>query len=110
MDAVAGISTFLAAFLSGEAARRTDRGARAAKKLLPDKVTVLDVYGHLFYAGARTLERLLPTPQDAQNPVVVLRLHGLTTVGATLLNMLSTYTDKLEEVGGGRRRTDLAGG
>ena len=33
------------------------------RRLPADKVTVLDVYGHLFYAGARTLERLLPRPE-----------------------------------------------
>ena len=32
------------------------------------KVTVLDGYGHLFYAGARTLERLLPPPQGSYKP------------------------------------------
>ena len=39
---------------------------KAAKQLRSNKVTVLDVYGHLFYAGARTLERLLPKPGGAR--------------------------------------------
>ena len=127
---VAGISTFLAAlFLSIQAAvgigvvltallyvsrastdvtlveivERPD--GRVEEREPPDRlpsneVTVLDVYGHLFYAGARTLERLLPAPQDAQNPVVVLRLRGLTTASATLIEVLTNYADKLEEVDG----------
>jgi SulP family sulfate permease len=70
------------------------------QRLASNHVTVLDVYGHLFYAGARTLQRLLPSPQDAQNPVVILRLRGRTTVGATLVDMLSTYAGKLQEVDG----------
>jgi SulP family sulfate permease len=70
------------------------------KRLPSNTVTVLDVYGHLFYAGARTLERLLPRAQEAQNPVVVLRLRGLTAAGATLLEVLSSYADKLEAVNG----------
>jgi SulP family sulfate permease len=70
------------------------------KQLRSNEMTVLDVYGHLFYAGARTLERLLPTPQGAHNPVVVLRLRGLTTAGATLLEVLANYADKLEEANG----------
>lgn len=74
---------------------------RAAPKRLPSRtVTVLDVYGHLFYAGARTLERLLPDPSDAERPVVVLRLRGRTTVGATLVDVLSGYADKLQAAGG----------
>jgi SulP family sulfate permease len=70
------------------------------KRLPSDAVTVIDVYGHLFYAGARTLERLLPRPQDTQNPVVVLRLRSLTTAGVTLMEVLANYADKLAEVNG----------
>jgi SulP family sulfate permease len=70
------------------------------KRLPSNAVTVIDVYGHLFYAGARTLERLLPIPQGAQNPAVVLRLRGLTNAGATLMEVLANYADKLAEVNG----------
>ena len=70
------------------------------KQLPSNNVTVLDVYGHLFYAGARTLERLLPAPQGAQNPAVILRLRGRSTVGATLIEVLSNYVDKLREADG----------
>jgi len=73
---------------------------KAPKQLLSGKVTVLDVYGHLFYAGARTLERLLPKPNGAQHPVVILRLRGRNTVGATLLEVLSNYADKLQKLDG----------
>jgi sulfate permease, SulP family len=73
---------------------------RKPPKQLPSKVTVLHVYGHLFYAGARTLERLLPTPQDAQSSVVILRLRGHTTVGATLIEVLTNYAGKLQAVEG----------
>ncbi len=73
---------------------------KAPKQLPSNKATVLDVYGHLFYAGARTLERLLPKPQGAQNPAVILRLRGRSTVGATLIEVLANYADKLKEVDG----------
>jgi SulP family sulfate permease len=66
-----------------------------------DRVTVLDIYGHVFYAGARTLERLLPPPEKgAEHPVVVLRLRGRTSLGATLEEVLSRYAEKLAAVGG----------
>jgi SulP family sulfate permease len=63
-------------------------------------VTVLDIYGHLFFAGARTLERLLPTPRGSQSPAVVLRLRGRTRFGATFVDVLSRYAEQLREVGG----------
>ena len=73
---------------------------RPPQTLPSERVTVLDVYGHLFYAGARTLERLLPRPKGATRPVVVLRLRGLSSVGATLLDVLSSYADELAAQGG----------
>jgi SulP family sulfate permease len=74
---------------------------RPPSHLDSNRATVLDVYGHLFYAGARTLERLLPSPREAERPVVVLRLRGRRTLGATLIDVLAQYADALHR-GGGR--------
>lgn len=76
------------------------RERRPPKRLPSEAVTVLDVYGHLFYAGARTLEHLLPQPMGAKRPVVVLRLRGMTTTGATLLDVLHGYASELAAQGG----------
>ncbi len=70
------------------------------RELTSNHITVLDVYGNLFYAGARTLERLLPEPRNAEKPVVILRLRGQTNLGATLVEVLSNYADRLQAVGG----------
>lgn len=83
---------------------RLDDGRIAASKpparLPGNKVTVLDVDGSLFFAGARTLSDALPTPAGATRPVVILRLRGYTSVGATLVEVLDDYADALAEVGG----------
>jgi sulfate permease, SulP family len=73
---------------------------KAPKKLESNKVTVLDVYGHLFFAGARTLQRLLPVPNGAENPAVILRLRGRTSLGATLVEVLANYAEKLHAAHG----------
>lgn len=73
---------------------------KAPKQLQSNKATVLDIYGHLFFAGARTLQRLLPNPKGSENPVVILRLRGRTNLGATLVEVLTNYADKLQEVHG----------
>ncbi|HKO57490.1 MAG TPA: SulP family inorganic anion transporter [Thermoanaerobaculia bacterium] len=78
------------------------------RKLPSGQVTVLDIYGHLFYAGARTLGRLLPAPGDAQRPFVVLRMRGREMFGATLLEVLSNYAEKLREVEGHLYLTGLS--
>jgi SulP family sulfate permease len=69
-------------------------------ELPSDKVTVLDVDGSLFFAGARTLADALPRLANATRPVVILRLRGYTSVGATLIEVLDNYADALAEVGG----------
>jgi SulP family sulfate permease len=69
-------------------------------KLKDNHITVLDIYGPVFYASARTLGRRLPSPEGVGNPVVVLRLRGLTKVGATLIDVLAGYARKLKEVNG----------
>jgi SulP family sulfate permease len=63
-------------------------------------VTVLDVYGSLLYAGARTLQARLPAPGDARSPVVVLRLRRRTSLGSTFVKVVTDYADQLVESGG----------
>jgi len=70
------------------------------RKLRSARVTVLDAYGSLFYAGARTLERQLPPPEGSHAAVVILRMRGRTSLGATLIAVLAGYAEKLSAVGG----------
>ncbi|GAA4481458.1 SulP family inorganic anion transporter [Rhodococcus olei] len=73
----------------------------AAPKTLHDReVVILDVYGSLFYAGARTLQVRLPDPADAGSPEVVLRLRGRTTLGATFFKVIVDYAERLDRQGG----------
>lgn len=74
---------------------------REAPATLPaDDVVVLDVYGSLLFAGARTLQTRLPTVGDAEHPVVVLRLRGRTTLSATSMMVLAGYARQLAARGG----------
>jgi sulfate permease, SulP family len=69
-----------------------------APATLPSRsVTVLNVYGSLFYAGARTFEGLLPRVGEARRPVVVIRIRGKSVVGATAFAVLSAYAEQLAE-------------
>jgi SulP family sulfate permease len=58
-------------------------------------VTVLDIYGHLFYAGANRLGRLLPSPAGVDRPAVVIRLRGRTAIGATVADVLADYAEQV---------------
>jgi SulP family sulfate permease len=72
----------------------------APKTLASNHVTVLDVYGSLFYAGARTLQARLPDPAGAAAPIVVLRLRGRTSLGTTFMVVVTDYSERLARVGG----------
>jgi SulP family sulfate permease len=84
---------------------RFDETAPPAR-LPSNEATILDVYGSLFFAGARTLGEQLPDPADARRPAVILRLRGRTRIGATLIDVLADYADELAE---GDGRLYLAG-
>jgi SulP family sulfate permease len=63
------------------------------------RVTALDVYGSLLYAGARTLQVRLPDPTGATVSAVVLRLRGRTSLGATFFVVIDDYAHRLEVTG-----------
>jgi sulfate permease, SulP family len=68
---------------------------------LPSReVLLLDIYGSLFYAGARTVQVRLPDPAGAQHPAVVLRLRGRAMLGSTSFAVLAGYADRVASVGG----------
>jgi sulfate permease, SulP family len=70
------------------------------KTLSSREVTLLDVYGSLMLAGARTLQVRLPDPTGADRPVVVLRLRGRTTLGATAFIVMADYAERIRAAGG----------
>jgi sulfate permease, SulP family len=72
-----------------------------APATLPSReVTLLDIYGSLLLAGARTLQTRLPDPAGSEGPMVVLRLRGRTTLGATAFIVLADYAERIDAAGG----------
>ena len=71
----------------------------APTELPSDAVTVLHLYGSLFFAGARTLEDRLPSVDDTHNAVLVLSLRGHGEMGSTFLNVLRRYVATLRAEG-----------
>ncbi|MET9211554.1 MULTISPECIES: SulP family inorganic anion transporter [unclassified Nocardia] len=70
------------------------------KHLSDNEIVILDVYGSLFYAGARTLQTRLPDPAGATGCIVILRLRGRASVSSTFLHIIADYARRLDEVGG----------
>ena len=69
---------------------------RPVPNTLPsDQFTVLHISGSLFFAAAKTMEKMLPSVDDTRNAVVALILRGQPEVGSTFLNVLRRYLEAL---------------
>jgi SulP family sulfate permease len=74
--------------------------------LASEAVTVLDIYGSLFFAAAPTIRECLPAVGEARCPVVVIRLRGRGTLHSATIAVLRDYAAECEAHGG---RLFLAG-
>jgi SulP family sulfate permease len=64
--------------------------------LTSNKITVLMVYGSLFFAGAKSLEDLLPDVGEARHAAVAILLRGKDEIGSTFLVVLQRYAKALQ--------------
>lgn len=70
-------------------------------KILPDRsITVIEVYGSLYFAAAKRLQELLPAAGETNRPVVILRLRGTSQIGSTVIDVLNDYAHDLANAGG----------
>jgi SulP family sulfate permease len=68
---------------------------------LPDgEVTVVDIYGSVFYASTETLGRQLPETRGATGAVMVLRLRGRGQLGSSAISLLRRIAEDLQAGGG----------
>ena len=63
-------------------------------------MTVVDIYGSVFYAGADIIGGLLPKAGGSHRPAVVLRLRGRADIGSTFLGIVERYRGEIEQAGG----------
>ena len=69
---------------------------RPAPKELPShQFTLLQIYGSLFFAAAKSLEEMLPTMDNTTRAVVALGLRGSPEVGSTFITVLQRYVAAL---------------
>jgi sulfate permease, SulP family len=71
-----------------------------APRLLPShKLTLLQVYGSLFFAAAKNLEDMLPKSDGTTNAVLAISLRGKSEIGSTFITVLQRYSKALRERG-----------
>ena len=59
------------------------------------RLTVLQVYGSLFFAAAKNLEGMLPSVENTTGAAVILSLRGRTEIGSTFVGVLRRYAETL---------------
>jgi len=70
---------------------------RPVPKLLPsNELTMLQVYGNLFFAGAKYVEEMLPAVSHTTRAVVALSLRGKPETGSTFIAVLQHYAQDLQ--------------
>ena len=66
------------------------------KHLPSHQLTILHVYGSLFFAAAKNMEEMLPTVGDATRTAVAINLRGKSEIGSTFVTVLQHYAQALQ--------------
>ena len=69
----------------------------APRRLPSHELTLLHVYGSLFFAAAKNMEEMLPEVGDATRAVVAINLRGKSEIGSTFVTVLQRYSQALHE-------------
>lgn len=68
---------------------------------LPDgEVTIIDIYGSVFYADTDAIDAQLPKVAGTQRAVLVVRLRGRGELGSSAIALLRRWAEQLQEGGG----------
>ncbi|HSN78516.1 MAG TPA: SulP family inorganic anion transporter, partial [Anaerolineae bacterium] len=68
----------------------------APKQLPSNQLTLLHVYGSLFFAAAKSVEEMLPDVSNASHAVVGISLRGQGEIGSTFMTVLQRYAEALQ--------------
>jgi len=88
----------LVEFIRGEGDLPIEQAPPA--QLSDSKITILHIYGSLFYAAAKNLEEVLPEVGDARRPVVIFLLRGHDELGSTMISVFERYARSIQTNGG----------
>ena len=72
----------------------------APEEVPSNAVTLLGFRGSLYFAGAYTVEDMLPSALFAKHAVVIFRFRGRVKIGSTFIEVLERYSAALNKNGG----------
>lgn len=70
------------------------------ERLPDDEVTIIDIYGSVFYADTEAINAELPEVVGTRHAVLVVRLRGRGELGSSAIGLLRRWTEQLKEGGG----------
>ncbi len=68
----------------------------APRELPSQQLTLLHIYGSLFFAAAKNLEEMLPNVDITSHAVVAFSLRGQGEIGSTFVTVLKRYAEALQ--------------
>ncbi len=68
----------------------------APKQVPSNQLTLLHIYGSLFFAAAKSVEEMLPDVDNARHAVVAISLRGQGEIGSTFMTVLKRYAEALQ--------------
>jgi sulfate permease, SulP family len=71
----------------------------APRQLPSHQLTILHVYGSLFFAAAKSMEEMLPDASNTSHAVVAINLRGKSEIGSTFVTVLQHYARRLQAHG-----------
>ena len=69
------------------------------KRLPSHRLTLLHIYGSVFFAAAKNMEEMLPAVGNATHAVVAINLRGKGEIGSTFVTVLQRYARELQNHG-----------
>ena len=76
------------------------READPPRRLPDGQVTLIDIYGSVFYAAADAIDGELPDVGGTRRAVLVVRLRGRGELGSSIIGLLRSWALQLQEGGG----------
>jgi len=67
------------------------------KRLPDDEVTIIDIYGSVFYADTAAIDAKLPEVAGTRRAVLVVRLRGRGELGSSVIGLLRRWAEQLQE-------------
>jgi SulP family sulfate permease len=69
------------------------------EKLTSDEITVIQIYGNIYFADVYSADDLLPSYEEATNAVLIYSMRGRESIDLTTIEYIKKLSKKYDEIG-----------